>query len=94
RYGGEEFVLLLPENDRDGTAALATKVHRAVGAVPFDIDGRMVSVTVSVGVASYPEHGSSTKELLAAADGALYRAKAAGGDRVEHAKSDDVRGDR
>ena len=93
RFGGDEFTLLLPKTALAGALRLAAKIHAAVGWQPFNLDDSYaVDVSVSVGVASYPEHGSSTKELLAAADGALYRAKAAGGDRVEHAKSGDVVG--
>jgi diguanylate cyclase (GGDEF)-like protein len=92
RFGGDEFTLLLPKTALAGALRLAAKIHAAVGWQPFQLDTYAVDVSVSVGVASYPEHGSSTKELLAAADGALYRAKAAGGDRVEHAQAGDVLG--
>jgi diguanylate cyclase (GGDEF)-like protein len=85
RPGGDEFTLLLPRTGLAGALRLADKIRTAIGSRPFDLDGTPIRVSVSVGVAAYPEHGSSGKELLAAADGALYRAKAEGRDRVEHA---------
>lgn len=85
RPGGDEFTLLLPRTGLAGALRLADKIRTAIGSRPFDLDGTQIQVSVSVGVAAYPEHGSSGKELLAAADGALYRAKAEGRDRVEHA---------
>jgi two-component system, cell cycle response regulator len=85
RPGGDEFTLLLPRTGLAGALRLADKIRTAIGGRPFDLDGTPIHVSVSVGVAAYPEHGSSGKELLAAADGALYRAKAEGRDRVEHA---------
>jgi diguanylate cyclase (GGDEF)-like protein len=89
RFGGDEFGLILPHTGVGGALRLAEKVRRAIGEVPFDVEGAVrVGVTASVGVASYPEHGDSERELVRAADGALYRAKAAGGNRVEHAKVD------
>ena len=88
RPGGDEFTLLLPRTGLAGALRLADKIRTAIGTRPFDLDGTAIEVSVSVGVAAYPEHGSSGKELLAAADSALYRAKAGGRDRVEHAQGD------
>jgi diguanylate cyclase (GGDEF)-like protein len=86
RPGGDEFTLLLPKTGVAGALRLADKIRTAVGERPFELDCTSVDVSVSIGVAAYPEHGSSGKELLAAADGALYRAKAGGRNRVEHAQ--------
>ena len=85
RFGGEEFVLMLPNTTNAGALIVAEKVRERIGAEPFVVDDLAIDVTVSVGVASYPEHGSTVKELVAAADAALYRAKAGGRDRVEAA---------
>jgi len=85
RWGGDEFTLLLPKTGLAGAVLLAEKIRSAVGTVAFDVDTGSLKLTISVGVAAYPEHGSSGKELLAAADAAMYRAKAAGRNRVEHA---------
>jgi diguanylate cyclase (GGDEF)-like protein len=83
RFGGEEFILLLPNTTSAGARTVGEKVRERIGDEPFMVDDLALDVTVSVGVASYPEHGSTVKELVAAADGALYRAKAGGRDRVE-----------
>lgn len=83
RWGGEEFLVLLPGTDGKGAAQLAERVRAefAARSVP-GIDG--LRVTASFGVAEYSPH-SRSEELVAAADGALYRAKRAGKDRVERA---------
>lgn len=81
RWGGEEFVLLVPEASpgeiRDGEA-VAERVRAATG----DARDQDRSVTVSVGVAAFPVHGRTAAELIGAADGALTAAKSAGGNRV------------
>lgn len=83
RWGGEEFVLLLPGADEEGAAQLAERVRAGLAErrIPGAPDLR---VTASFGVAEYTP-GSGTERLLAAADGALYRAKHGGKDRVERA---------
>ncbi len=86
RWGGDEFTLLLPNTGVAGAIRLAEKIRHAVASEPFRVEGAALNITVSVGVAAYPEHGSSGKDLVAAADGAMYRAKAGGRNRVEHAK--------
>jgi diguanylate cyclase (GGDEF)-like protein len=86
RWGGDEFTLLLPNTGIAGAIRLAEKIRHAVASEPFRVEGAELDITVSVGVAAYPEHGSSGKDLVAAADAAMYRAKAGGRNRVEHAK--------
>jgi two-component system, cell cycle response regulator len=83
RYGGEEFVIVLPETPREGARVVAEKVSAAIREQPFDGQRTPISITVSVGVASYPLDGSTAHDLIQAADLALYRAKRAGRDRVE-----------
>jgi diguanylate cyclase (GGDEF)-like protein len=75
RFGGDEFVLVqfAPEQ----AAALAQRIVDRM-AVPFDVAGREVHVTTSIGIALAPEHGGSPSEILRHADLALYKAKAAG----------------
>jgi diguanylate cyclase (GGDEF)-like protein len=85
RWGGDEFTLLLPKTGLAGALLLAEKIRATAGNAPFRIDTGSLDITISVGVAAYPEHGSSGKDLVAAADAAMYRAKAGGRNRVEHA---------
>ncbi|HEV2759821.1 MAG TPA: sensor domain-containing diguanylate cyclase [Acidimicrobiales bacterium] len=87
RWGGDEFTLLLPKTGLAGALLLAEKIRAAAGTAPFRIDTGSIDITISIGVAAYPEHGSSGKELVAAADEAMYRAKAKGRNRVEHAQA-------
>ena len=87
RYGGEEFVLILPRTDCAGAAVVAEATRRATAEQPFDTGYGMASVTVSVGYACHPEHGSSPQQLVDAADAALFEAKAAGKNRVRPAPS-------
>ena len=87
RWGGDEFTLLLPKTGLDGALLLAEKIRSAVGTAPFRIDSGNLDITISVGVAAYPEHGSSGKDLVNAADAAMYQAKARGRNRVEHANA-------
>jgi len=87
RFGGEEFALILPKTPVQGTLRLAEKVREVMSHEPFAAGNASIPVTVSVGAAGYPDHGLSTADLLAAADSALYRAKANGRNRVEEAES-------
>jgi two-component system cell cycle response regulator len=82
RYGGEEFVVVLPETTAEGAAQLADRICDAVRREPFRVEGEEpLDITVSVGGAAYPEHGSSAATLMRAADKALYVAKDEGRDR-------------
>jgi len=85
RYGGEEFALVLPRTDTDGAVLLAEKVREAVASQPFATDAEALTITLSAGAATFPAHGRTVKALIEAADGALYRAKGAGKNRVEAA---------
>jgi diguanylate cyclase (GGDEF)-like protein len=83
RWGGEEFVLLLPGTDAEGGAQLAERVRRALaGRMILAPDGTRISITASFGVAAHPP-ALGEGELVAAADEALYRAKRDGKNRVE-----------
>jgi diguanylate cyclase (GGDEF)-like protein len=91
RYGGEEFICLLSETDLYGALTTAEKILEAVRAEMFGGPGEPpVKLTVSIGVASHPEHGTSFKSLVEAADRALYRAKAEGRDRAYAAQTGPV----
>jgi diguanylate cyclase (GGDEF)-like protein len=81
RYGGEEFVVLLSNTDRDGALRVAERMRRAVAAATCTVDDRPLEVTVSAGVAVLSE-GEDGAAVFERADRALYEAKAAGKDRV------------
>ena len=77
RYGGDEFVLLLPDVDNEQHALdLARKIHARL-ARPYRVDALPIAVTASIGVAVYPVDGLSQGVLIDRADFAMYRAKAA-----------------
>lgn len=82
RYGGEEFLLVLPGMTEGGAVERAEQLCRAMASTPVSHDGSQITVTASFGVAAFPVHGRTTDELIAAADGALYSAKAEGRNRV------------
>jgi diguanylate cyclase (GGDEF)-like protein len=83
RWGGDEFTLLLPKTGLPGALRLGEKIRAAVADAPFVVDTGSLDITISVGVAAYPEHGEAGKDLVAAADAAMYQAKAKGRNRVE-----------
>lgn len=84
RYGGEEFVIVLPETFRDGALLAAENIRKAIAEYPFE--GRETQplgiVSVSIGVASFPEDGKEAKTLIRMADQALYEAKHTGKNRI------------
>jgi diguanylate cyclase (GGDEF)-like protein len=82
RLGGEEFVIALAANRTDQAAVLAERVRRAVADLPIRGGGGLVDLTVSIGVAAH-RGATSLDKLMAHSDAALYRAKAAGRNRVE-----------
>lgn len=83
RYGGEEFLLLLPETGLCGALGMAEKVRETIGRLVLHTDGKALpAVTASFGVACYPDHGNEGRVVLNAADAALYRAKEEGRNRV------------
>jgi diguanylate cyclase (GGDEF)-like protein len=83
RYGGEEFVLILPETPLEGGLVVAEKVRERIAATPFGAPGEEpVTVTVSIGIACFPQHGTKPQTLVRAADQALYEAKGRGRNRV------------
>jgi diguanylate cyclase (GGDEF)-like protein len=83
RYGGEEFCILFCESTLDDTVRRAEQLRSEVGNLTVQYRGQHLGViTVSIGVASYPTHGGALTDLIAAADRALYQAKADGRNRV------------
>ncbi|AKJ30271.1 putative bifunctional diguanylate cyclase/phosphodiesterase [Caldimonas brevitalea] len=78
RFGGDEFLVLLPQvRDRGAIEALARELLAAI-EVPVEADGRLISVTPSIGIAVYPEHAQTPAELIQHANTAMYLAKSRG----------------
>jgi diguanylate cyclase (GGDEF)-like protein/excisionase family DNA binding protein len=89
RYGGDEFVVILPKSDAPGLASAAGRIQAAVGAVgepgtPWAADG--LNIAASIGMASYPSDGSTAEEVLLAADRACFVAKRRGRGRIATAQ--------
>jgi diguanylate cyclase (GGDEF)-like protein len=88
RFGGEAFVVILPVADLKTTQARAERIRSRVRELSVMHQGQSLgTITASVGVAELPQHGTTAKDLLEAADAALYRAKREGRDRVVVADS-------
>ncbi|MCW2138460.1 diguanylate cyclase (GGDEF) domain-containing protein [Actinoplanes cyaneus] len=93
RQGGEEFVVLLPETDAYGGVIVAERLGALVRDRPVQLDQRRpgvadrTSISVSIGIAVFPEHGETAQQVLDAADEALYAAKNAGRDTYRLAES-------
>ena len=83
RYGGEEFVVLLPETDGEGAVAAADKLRAALASTVVVVGETSITVRASVGAAVWGDTMSTVADLYAAADRALYRAKELGRDRTE-----------
>lgn len=82
RFGGEEFIVVLPHTDFDGAKSWAERLRRAFEERPIPFEGKRINVTISVGVASLPKEKVTSDMIVARADAALYRAKKAGRNRV------------
>lgn len=82
RFGGEEFVALLPNTDLKGAGILAERLCRSVAANVVDIGGLGIEMTVSIGVATLRPDDDTVDEIMARADHALYQAKEEGRDRI------------
>lgn len=81
RYGGDEFVALLPETRVDDAFTLAEELRRRIGAISFE-QWPACGFTASIGLAGFPVHGQTDVELIRAADQALYQAKITGRNKV------------
>ena len=85
RYGGDEFIVLLPETDKEAGKVVAERIRKAIESHPFY--GREVQpggkVTVSVGLASYPDDGTDPTALVQSADKVLYESKESGRNSVK-----------
>jgi diguanylate cyclase (GGDEF)-like protein len=91
RWGGEEFAVILPQDGAGGAKILAERIRESVKNTPFPTRAGELSITVSIGVATLPMHGTTPDELVHAADKALYVAKESGRDRVVLCSVEDVK---
>lgn len=86
RYGGDEFIVLLPEIDgEESTAAVERKIRKQLAA-PYLVDGTVITVTLSTGSAVYPVDAKDHRDLIKLADAAMYYAKTNGGTRISPAQ--------
>jgi two-component system, cell cycle response regulator len=81
RYGGEEFAVVMPETDAAGALVIAERIRERIGALAFETEQGRLTVTMSLGVATFPDHGAHKGELVERADGCLYHAKRHGRNR-------------
>jgi len=83
RYGGDEFTIVLGGSSHRDALQIADRIRRGVEGHIFEIGpGDRVELTVSIGVATFPDHGASRESLLEASDKAMYRAKSLGRNRI------------
>lgn len=82
RYGGEEFIIILPDAGAEDCRQRAEEIRQMFKELTIDYQGQTLSTTISIGVAVYPDHGLTGDNVLAGADQALYQAKRTGRDRV------------
>jgi diguanylate cyclase (GGDEF)-like protein len=87
RFGGEEFVIFLPESDSKGANHLAERIRKIIANLIISAPDVDFSLTVSIGVATYQNH-QSLEDVIKRADDALYQAKNQGRNRVVMAESD------
>jgi diguanylate cyclase (GGDEF)-like protein/PAS domain S-box-containing protein len=82
RYGGEEFLVVMPGASLQVAQQRAKTLHEKISALRVELESHEIQITVSLGVASFPAHGSNGEEILMRADRALYQAKKDGRNRI------------
>lgn len=83
RYGGEEFIIILPNTPKHEAVILGNRIREKVEEYNYYVEGNMVRITISGGIATFPEDAEDSKSLLYASDMALYNAKALGKKQVQ-----------
>ena len=90
RYGGDEYIVVLPNTDKKTTAIIAERIRKEISKEPFYAFGnKKFNISITLGVASYPEDAKNRDELIGKADKAMYKGKLSGRDKVVLAKSVD-----
>lgn len=84
RYGGDEFVVLMPQTSTENALVAAERIRAAIDNTSFDMNGNRVAATVSIGIASYPDGVAEAEAVLDKADVALYKSKHSGRNRVTY----------
>ncbi len=87
RYGGEEMTIILPHTGLDDAAVVGEKIRGAVEALDLPVGGKMLKITISVGVAGFPDCASDPASLIQEADAAMYHAKQNGRNQVQVAST-------
>jgi diguanylate cyclase (GGDEF)-like protein len=82
RYGGDEFIVLLPDTPAKGALEVAERIRNRIAGSPLELGGRRLVSSVSIGIASFPEDGATLDALATHADRALYSAKQDGRNRT------------
>jgi diguanylate cyclase (GGDEF)-like protein len=75
RYGGDEFIILLSSSNAESSKKVAERIRKAVEERTFSVEGQNLNLTVSIGLAAYPEHGQTAASLIQLADQAMYYGK-------------------
>lgn len=88
RYGGEEIAIILPETSLKSALSFGLRLNKLISTFPFNANEHQIDITVSIGVAAYPDHADNDTFMIAAADKALYEAKQTGRNRVCQYKED------
>ncbi len=82
RYGGDEFLVVLPETPGSGAVGVANRIRQSIESTPLSIREKTVQITASIGVSSYPEHGNDFESVMKKADQAMYVSKHKGKNQV------------